>query len=623
MEKLKMIINAYKGNKKIMSAKELSLVTGFSEKVVRNEISNMLSNPSIKIKPIQSTNKGYELLLDKQEVKNFFKQQENKANILDYDSRKTYIINRLLLEKEYIKLVDLADELYVSQATINRDFREVKEYLIKHNLTVSVKPAHGISVEGDEVSKRLCFVHNNSHLLSSDLKSLTQICDLEPEDYYIIDYILHKNFITYDFYVTEVGHKNLIIHIMYMISRIKKGDYIDSVEVEYEISEVELKIAREIIENIERKYEVTIPENEVDYISLHLLGKRAGHEDLGLKISESTEHLIHKINLKIWEHLELDFRQDFDLFYGLALHIEPMITRIKYGMSLPNPLLKEVKLKFALAFECAVIASKVIYETYKKRISDEELGYLAIHYNLAIEKNEKKGNEKKFLLICSSGFGTAMLLQRKIKNEFNVGNENIKFASIKELLEIDLSKYDYLISTVTIPFEINQKVIYIENIMSDINIGDMTLVSNKKLYKYLNKQTFFTENLGETKEIVLKNICKKLNDFDIADKNLLEEILKRESLSTTEIGNMVAIPHPFSLYVKKTVLVISILKRPITWQNKKVRYVFLMLFSKEDLGIQHELNEELIEYVTDSKWLLKLDEIQSFEKLLSLFKGEK
>ena len=48
-----------------------------------------------------------------------------------------------------------------------------------------------------------------------------------------------------------------------------------------------------------------------------------------------------------------------------------------------------------------------------------------------------------------------------------------------------------------------------------------------------------------------------------------KSVFKREEMSTTELGNMVAIPHAMSNDSEEAVVSVMILKKPILWENEK------------------------------------------------------
>ncbi len=77
----------------------------------------------------------------------------------------------------------------------------------------------------------------------------------------------------------------------------------------------------------------------------------------------------------------------------------------------------------------------------------------------------------------------------------------------------------------------------------------------------------------------------RIKDFD----QFIQDVLKRESLETTNMDIGVAIPHSNSPFVKQTSIAIGRMKEPIDWEDGEspVRTIFLFAVSSEEKGITH------------------------------------
>lgn len=64
------------------------------------------------------------------------------------------------------------------------------------------------------------------------------------------------------------------------------------------------------------------------------------------------------------------------MYQDLVLYIIPLLERIKYGLILRNPILKEVE-NDVLAFDIATSAGEVKTE-YGKNLNKDEFAYLAL-----------------------------------------------------------------------------------------------------------------------------------------------------------------------------------------------------------------------------------------------------
>ena len=133
-----------------VTSEYLATVNQVSSRTIRTDIKQLddiLSQYGAKIKSARGT--GYELsVLDEKQFHQLLK--ELSANQL-FDStsiptvpddRVHYLIKRLLLADEYLKLEDLADELYISKSTVQNDLRDVKKQLCKYDILLEIGRAH-------------------------------------------------------------------------------------------------------------------------------------------------------------------------------------------------------------------------------------------------------------------------------------------------------------------------------------------------------------------------------------------------------------------------------------------------------------------------------------------------
>ncbi|CAM3712886.1 PTS modulated transcriptional regulator MtlR family protein [Enterobacter cloacae] len=67
-----------------------------------------------------------------------------------------YLVVRFLTSAFSLKLEDLADEWFVSRATLQSDMAEVREWFHRYNLTLETRPRHGMKLFGSEMATRAC-----------------------------------------------------------------------------------------------------------------------------------------------------------------------------------------------------------------------------------------------------------------------------------------------------------------------------------------------------------------------------------------------------------------------------------------------------------------------------------
>ena len=86
------------------------------------------------------------------------------------------------------------------------------------------------------------------------------------------------------------------------------------------------------------------------------------------------------------DEFRFDFSSDLELRMNLARHIGPLGYRLEYHMHMDNPMLPDIKTRFPLAYSMAAGTSQVLERHFGSQPSDEELGYIAMAFALALEQ---------------------------------------------------------------------------------------------------------------------------------------------------------------------------------------------------------------------------------------------
>jgi len=97
------------------------------------------------------------------------------------------------------------------------------------------------------------------------------------------------------------------------------------------------------------------------------------------------------------------------------------------------------------------------------------------------------------------------------------------------------------------------------------------------------------------------------------------QVLERENLATTGIGNGIALPHAKSNSVRSLVASFAILKTPIDFEaidGKSVRIVFLFLSNEENIGKQLRCISTFSKVFSNEE---NIEKILNFEKESEIF----
>lgn len=108
---------------------------------------------------VLSRGNGYQLKIDDPASYNTLQTQQPNALLRiprTSQERIHWLVVRFLTSAFSLKLEDLADEWFISRATLQNDMAEVREHLQRYHLTLETRPRHGMKLFGSEMAIRAC-----------------------------------------------------------------------------------------------------------------------------------------------------------------------------------------------------------------------------------------------------------------------------------------------------------------------------------------------------------------------------------------------------------------------------------------------------------------------------------
>ena len=569
-----------------VSSLALSQEIGCSTKTIQNEIKEV--NKELKNCEIVSIRGiGYKIEgnLDDIDIKN--------SDLYDYD-RVEYIIKKIInissTDKDTIKLEDLADSMYVSLSTVKNDLKEVKKILNEYNLKISSKHKQGICIEASE-EDIIKFIINYSNKVDNSLSIKDFLDNNIIENLFSLKKILLDTLNYENMILTDNEFKNIVNYISIYLSRnnTNQSDFI-----------------KEYIKKYKSKKEKPISEDE------QLLIRKAIKEfcrDLNIATSINLSHD------KIFEEC-------------LFNHICNLYKRADLGINQYEITAGEIKLKYPFPFELGKIAKKTIEKNLNMEISEDEVENIALHIGGALERIDKRDEKKvyKTIIVCTSGVGTSMLIKSKLENIFKGKLEIIKVIPSYLIDYVNVLDIDFVISTVEVNLE-NVNVIKVSPMLTDKEIKLIEkYIETENVYIDLDIQNLFSSELffkdikAETRSQVIDIMSKKLVEKGYIDDTMRQSYFERETIATTEIGNMVAIPHGAKGEVYENKVAIGILKEPISWEVGKVRLVIMLALDKEKILDYEEVFSKIYKRVDSIAKVISICENKSYEKFIKLFK---
>ncbi|MCR6105085.1 transcription antiterminator [Salipaludibacillus agaradhaerens] len=636
--RMQIILKQLMGAREPVTSEQLASHIQVTSRTIRNDIKQLdhyLTRNGAIITALKG--RGYRLdITNDAKFKSFLKRDidsDRQEVPVEPEDRMTYLVKTLLLQDDYVKLDELADNLFISRSTIQNDIRDVKIILDKYDLKLEKKPNFGLKLIGKEKNIRFCMAEylfdrnklefgiSGKHLIILPPKEIEMIRDK------IMEYAKE-----YKLVLSDVGLQNLVIHIAIACKRIRDENYVSMIKKDFDTikHQKEYKIADKLIRNIEKGLSVNFPDSEIAYVAMHLLGTKMllhpsiKEEEVTHYIDSTIYTIVHQMIKEVDHELGLSLTGDKELVGALALHLKPAMNRFHYGMNLRNPMLEAIKTNYPFAFEAAVIASKTVEKQSRVTIDENEIGYLALHFGAAIERSHAGKKTKRCLLVCATGAGSAQLLYYKLRSQFGDELRIVGTTEYYNLKHYSLENIDFIISTIPIQDNVGVPSLVVSTILGNDDldkIQDIMMKRQSVIRNYLKKDYVFLQQSFQTREAVIEFLGRKLVEDRLVDESYITSVLAREEASPTSFGNYVAIPHPLDPKINDTFWMICTLKKPVDWGGKQVQFVCLLNVSYQNKDELKPMYDKLVRIVDRKETVQQLINSETIDELVAIFES--
>jgi len=499
-----------------------------------------------------------------------------------------YLVVRFLTSAFSLKLEDLADEWFVSRATLQSDMAEVREWFHRYRLTLETRPRHGMKLFGSEMAIRACLTDLLWQLAQQDnLNPLVTEVALNagvPEQ---LAAVLHETFTRHHIRLTDEGELFLRLYGAVTVRRISEGYPLPEFNAE-EVAENVRDAARDIASAIARLADKTLAPSEVTWLGVHIAARQVQEISPSAINADDEEALVNYILRYINTHYNYNLLDDAQLHADLLTHIKTMITRVRYQIMIPNPLLDNIKQHYPMAWDMtlAAVSSWGKYTPYV--ISENEIGFLVLHIGVGLERHYNIGYQRqpRVMLVCDAGNAMVRMIEAVLQRKYPQ-IEVTRVLTLREYEQCESISEDFVISTARVG-EKAKPVVMIAPFPTDYQleqIGKLVLVDRTRpwmLEKYFDASHFRVIDQPIDQQTLFQELCGQLQEEGFVDAEFLDSVVEREAIVSTLLGDGIALPHSLGLLAQKTVVYTVLAPQGIQWGDETAHVIFLLAISKSE-----------------------------------------
>ncbi|MGM9536051.1 MAG: BglG family transcription antiterminator [Intestinibacter sp.] len=542
--------------------------------------------------------------------------------------RMAYVIKKLMNSEKPVLTEDLAYEMSIGRTTLVGDLKKTREILSKYNIKIVGKTNTGLVLQGEEIDIRIFVIENLYEEIYKDHE---------------LDYDVQEtlNRIFTEMKLDSSTKSQIKKFLTVLIDRLVNGHPISMLNETYEdlIYTEQIKIANDISNRLEELFGITIPDNERVFMTLPIVGMRTPMDIDRVKNLEITDEVINLV-LDIIEliRLEMDITiTPGNLLDEFTYHISFMLNRLKYGIKIKNPVLDEIKEKYMVPYKLAEIAKMLIEDRTKKKVSKDELGFLAVYFSVFISENTYEQNKIcSIAIICGTGKITARLIAAQLRKIVDIDTKLDMFSDSQVNKEI-LNKYDLVLSTIKFECDTSTPIIHLKEIFDENQLKnkiesvryteklDIPMLQGMEslVLSLLDEEKFFILDRNKSYTENVDFMIDSLYEAGYVDEGFKERIHIRESKSTMVFDENIALPHAINYGTEKIVFAIGVFSDED--KNKKsddLKVVFLLAIpdsDEKDDAILVKIYDEIIAIAKDKEVVKNISKVKDYKELLLYF----
>lgn len=584
--KLEILQILQKERNRFISASELASLLKLSERTIYRHIK--LLNKDLEEKGIKITSTpglGYQLIgISKDSERLLLSPVTNDIN-LEGDIQNFIVEN--LLNNCMVSLESILSTFFISESTLYRIIYSINLTMESSKAKIGIKKAN-IILKGSNLAKLKFLI---GILLSSELNHSTSQYKSIIEDFYR-DRNNIKIFLLEDYFskklLRDFDRKILEWALFIKMRQTKKRNL------------------RELIQD----NDISILLNEFEEIN-------------GLKTKEKLFNIVDS-SLSIF--LSDSFRREnsYSIYVdNLVNHLQTLIKQKLNALYVENKLLSRITEEYPLEYQVSGLMAYQIELAFNLPLNKHDVGFVTL-YLATINRNNEFVDRSISTVIISDSLSTGFLCREKVQNYLPM-LEVIEVLPEWEVENHDFKKYDLIINLTSSNISEEIPLITISNPFDHELIKQIETKVRELNVIPLNQLELISQDVvilsGQNKEEIIATLLD-VDIRDTAEKQIIKrQIIEREKITSTEIGNKVAIPHTIVNKLSETKIIIGIHEEGIIWSKEKVKVIILILFSDKTVA-QEQLIRKIYNFTRNTDKLNEFIQNKELRILREYVKGE-
>ncbi len=497
------------------------------------------------------------------------------------------------VHRDTITINHISEELYMSPPTAAREIKECRKWLSGFNIDLNSVRNKGLEIRCTEPDYRQAMK-----------EYVCKFCDSSEIDRELrfffpeinID-LIRESLIwvenEWNLILTESSFAEILTYLcIATFENVRKKHELKLDLPEEDVCRYnEYNFAEKVFRKVNDHLGLLTREEEIRYLTIQILCSKvissAGADPINMvrEYDQKLRDFVKRTITVVSDVLNTDLSGDERLYEGLLNHIRALIFRLKYGQTIDTTVNSYIRENFITTLKVSWLVSTLFEEYFSLSIGDDELSYIALYIQTAIDCSRRPA--EAVLVTDQNSSVTRLIHDRILHTSMDIGK--IEDVTVHQFLKsrcpsaelvislVPLERKDERILVLKDPFhEKNREMIH-EKLMElrARRQGEKPHFTSV-CHRLFEPDLMMTAVHYENKEELLYDMCSLLENKGYVSHEYYASVIKREGAANTAIGGDVAIPHGDMSFTNESKIVVAVLDQPIDWGDEKVDVVFLL-----------------------------------------------
>lgn len=544
-----------------IAASKLAKQLEVSVRTIRNYIAQINQKAEL----IQGTKNGYQVK-SVPAARSYLQQQETLPS--NFQERSLFYLKRWLIDREYLSVEELAEQLFISESTFKNDLKLMNSVYAPYQLNFNIQRNYP-QVNGSEAARRQLI---NQLLINEEM--LNNTADFDWQDL--------TNLLTQAFHEQHASLNDIMLNfvtkrLFTILRRVREGKISEQNTETGNFRLLEKDIAASIEKSILENYAITLTaaeREELCYLVSISLEKPNLLEDRELE--EKLKEIMEAASTRY----QLTLNQE-SLVKALTFHVEKLLKRGRIGLKIDNPFEAAIAQQDPLLHEVELFIIDALNQVYDMNLEQLDRGFIVLHIAPYVSNQPaaKKTIQTALIFPKYLDYQEKMLqqIQREFQGKLQITHSGPRLTEdMIPTTELILSPYSY--EEETIP-SCRVSFVLTEQEKSEIWRFIRSFEKRREeAFPFFKTQRILKEKGELTKQEAMQKLCGLCLKEGLISEEFVTSVNKREQLYPTS-NQTFAMPHALDVNGTEDTLALLFSAKGILWENELVHLVVLPIFS--------------------------------------------